>query len=303
MIEPFKPGDAFPAAVGSVPIAEFQAAQGSWESSFWSGDAAIPSNHHGDSVETFSHSGSRGTAGTAVSARPAGVPLILVIEDDKDIVEILAAYLTKAGMKVASAGDGEDGLAKARQLRPDLVLLDVQLPLRDGWQVLAELRLRRMPPVIMLTAMDKDMDKLLGLRVGADDYVVKPFNPDEVVARVQAVLRRSTAGTDAGPAPVVRVDEFEIDTESHEVSIRAGRKRHVLSLTLTEFRLLHALAQSPRKVFTRQELLLGCLPEGDTQTRTVDSHVSKLRKKLEAVGVSDVPGGVRGVGYRFRGEG
>ena len=254
-------------------------------------------------METISHSGTRGAAGHPGSTQPAGTPLILVIEDDKDIVEILTGYLSKAGMKVAWAGDGEEGLAKARQLRPDLVLLDVQLPRRDGWQVLAELRLRRMPPVIMLTAMDKDMDKLLGLRVGADDYVVKPFNPDEVVARVQAVLRRSNGGAESGPVPVVRVDEFEIDTESHEVSVRIGRKRHVLSLTVTEFKLLHVLAQSPRKVFSRQELLMSCLPEGDSQTRTVDSHVSKLRKKLDGLGVKDVPGGVRGVGYRFRGEG
>lgn len=254
-------------------------------------------------METVPRSGNRGAAPGAPAGGVPAVPLVLVVEDDKDIVDILSAYLIRAGMRVAWSGDGEDALAKARQLKPDLVLLDVQLPRKDGWQVLAELRLRLQPPVIMLTAMDKDMDKLLGLRVGADDYVVKPFNPDEVVARVQAVLRRCSGSGSSERTPVVRVDEFEIDTESHEVAVRAGRKRHILSLTLTEFRLLHALAQSPRRVFSREELLVSCLPEGDTQIRTVDSHISKLRKKLETIAVKDVPGGVRGVGYRFRGEG
>lgn len=125
--------------------------------------------------------------------RQARSPLVLIAEDEGDIADILSAYLGRSGLRSARAVDGESALALHRQLRPDLVLLDVQMPKLDGWQVLTELRRRGNTPVIMLTALDQDVDKLTGLRVGADDYVVKPFNPAEVIARVQAVLRRSAA--------------------------------------------------------------------------------------------------------------
>ena len=173
------------------------------------------------------------------------------------------------------------------------------MPRMDGWQVLSEIRHRGSTPVIMLTALDQDLDKLTGLRIGADDYVVKPFNPAEVVARTQAVLRRASQAEHEVPS-VLRVDGFEIDLEHHEASVRIGRRQHALALTLTEFKLLAYLARAPRRVFTRDELLHACLPEGDTLERTVDSHISKLRKKLENLGVEGVPHGVRGVGYKFR---
>ncbi len=184
-------------------------------------------------------------------------------------------------------------------LKPDLVLLDVQMPLADGWQVLSELRHRGSTPVIMLTALDQDIDKLMGLRIGADDYVVKPFNPAEVVARVQAVLRRARTASETETSRVLRVPPFEIDLDQHEAVVQSGNARHVLSLTLTEYRILAQLARYPKRVFSRAELLSTCLPEGDALERTVDSHVSKLRKKLEECGVSGVPTGVRGVGYRL----
>mgnify|MGYP003601007371 FL=1 len=172
------------------------------------------------------------------------------------------------------------------------------MPQLDGWQVLSEIRARGDTPVIMLTALDQDLDKLMGLRMGADDYVVKPFNPAEVVARVQAVLRRTKAATPA-TARVLRVGPFQIDLESHEASIFRDDGQQRLDLTLTEFKLLASLMRAPKRVFSRAELLTHCLPEGDTQERTVDSHISKLRKKFEAHGIQGVPASVWGVGYRF----
>ncbi len=124
-------------------------------------------------------------------ARTRQAPLVLIAEDEREIADILGAYLARSGLRSARAADGEAALASHRQLRPDLVLLDMQMPKLDGWQVLSELRRRGNTPVIMLTALDQDVDKLTGLRVGADDYVAKPFNPAEIVARIQAVLRRS----------------------------------------------------------------------------------------------------------------
>jgi len=225
--------------------------------------------------------------------------LVLIAEDEPEIADILIAYLARSGLRAIHAADGRRALELHRTHKPDLVLLDVQMPRMDGWQVLAEIRHRGSTPVIMLTALDQDLDKLTGLRIGADDYVVKPFNPAEVVARTQAVLRR-TLNAEHEMQSVLRVDGFEIDLEHHEASVRIGQRQHPLALTLSEFKLLAHLARAPRRVFTRGELLHACLPEGDTLERTVDSHVSKLRKKLETLGVEGVPHGVRGVGYKFR---
>lgn len=234
------------------------------------------------------------------SAAPAQA-LVLIAEDEPEIAEILSAYLQRSGLRTRQAGDGREALAMHRALKPDLLLLDVQMPQLDGWQVLGEIRARGDTPVIMLTALDQDLDKLMGLRMGADDYVVKPFNPAEVVARVQAVLRRSQAAKQT-MARVLRVGPFQIDLESHEASICRDEGQQVLDLTLTEFKLLASLMRAPKRVFSRAELLTHCLPEGDTQERTVDSHISKLRKKLEAQGIQGVPASVWGVGYRFGGD-
>ncbi|BCA30469.1 DNA-binding response regulator [Metapseudomonas otitidis] len=233
-------------------------------------------------------------------SKPADA-LILIAEDEVEIAEILAAYLQRSGLRTVHARDGQDALARHHNQKPDLVLLDVQMPLLDGWQVLSEIRHRGDTPVILLTALDQDIDKLTGLRIGADDYVVKPFNPAEVVARVQAVLRRAKA-TRAEGSRVLSVGAFRIDLDNHEASVECAGQRHLLDLTLTEFKLLTSLMRAPRRVFSRGELLEACLPEGDTQERTVDSHISKLRKKLELLGIQGVPTSVRGVGYRFGGE-
>ncbi|MDT7052021.1 MULTISPECIES: response regulator [Enterobacterales] len=225
-------------------------------------------------------------------------PLILIAEDEADIADILSGYLLNSGLKCVIASDGRQALELHVKLKPDLVLLDVQMPFIDGWKVLSEIRHLGNTPVIMLTAMDQDLDKLMGLRMGADDYVVKPFNPAEVTARVLAVLRRTSSERSQIEANTLQVPPFYIDLDSYEVYVD-GTERKNLMLTMTEFKLLVQLARSPKRVFSRAELLENCLPESDALERTVDSHISKLRKKLELLGIQGIPFGLRGAGYRL----
>ncbi|PWC33358.1 response regulator [Azospirillum sp. TSO35-2] len=223
--------------------------------------------------------------------------LILIAEDEDEIADIIRAYLEREGFRTVHAANGEVALSLHRALKPDLVLLDVSMPRLDGWQVLSAIRHHDMTPVIMVTALDQDIDKLQALRIGADDYVVKPFNPVEVVARTKAVLRR-TAGDRAGG--MLRVGPVEIDQEGHDARVtQPGAEMRHLPLTLTEFRILVHMARSPGRVFSRGELVDACLPGADALDRTVDSHVSKLRRKLEEAGVPGMPESVRGVGYRL----
>ena len=222
--------------------------------------------------------------------------LVLIAEDDDEISAILDAYLVREGFRTVQARDGRAALDIHLALKPDLVLLDVTMPRLDGWEVLAELRRRGNTPAIMITALDKDIDRLQGLRIGADDYVVKPFNPIEVVARAKAVLRRSGLATAAG---ILRVGDLAIDLDAYQVSLGAGAEAIRLALTLTEFRILAHMARSPARVFTRSELVDACLPGSDALDRTVDSHVSKLRRKLEQAGAIGLLPGVRGIGYRL----
>jgi two-component system response regulator AdeR len=236
-----------------------------------------------------------------VSPASPATALVLIAEDEAEIADILIAYLQRSGLRTQHASDGQQALAMHQALKPDLLLLDVQMPIVDGWKVLSEIRSRGDTPVIMLTALDQDIDKLMGLRLGADDYVVKPFNPAEVVARVQAVLRRTRTSAPAA-TQMLRIGAFQIDLDSHEASVQRDGQQHTLDLTLTEFKLLACLMRAPKRAFSRAELLESCLPEGDTQERTVDSHVSKLRKKLEALDIQGVPASVWGVGYRFGAE-
>lgn len=227
--------------------------------------------------------------------------LVLVAEDEPEIADILLSYLQRSGLRTQHAADGQQALAMHQTSKPDLILLDVQMPQLDGWQVLNQIRARSDTPVIMLTALDQDLDKVMGLRLGADDYVVKPFNPAEVVARVQAVLRRTRPSIAANPQ-TLRAGVFQIDLDSHEASVYIADEKRILDLTLTEFKLLACLMRTPNRVFSREELLVNCLPEGDSQERTVDSHISKLRKKLELLDIQGVPLSVWGVGYRFGGD-
>ncbi len=222
--------------------------------------------------------------------------LVLIAEDDDEISAILDAYLVREGFRTVQARDGRAALDIHLALKPDLVLLDVTMPRLDGWEVLAELRRRGNTPAIMITALDKDIDRLQGLRIGADDYVVKPFNPIEVVARAKAVLRRSGLATAAG---ILRVGDLAIDLDAYQASLGAGAEAIRLALTLNEFRILAHMARSPARVFTRSELVDACLPGSDALDRTVDSHVSKLRRKLEQAGAIGLLPGVRGIGYRL----
>ncbi|MBE3024373.1 DNA-binding response regulator [Janthinobacterium sp. BJB1] len=228
--------------------------------------------------------------------------LILIAEDEPQIARILAGYLERDGYRTAFALDGQEALQQHLALAPDLLLLDVQMPRLDGWAVLAEVRRRGETPVIMLTARDQDADKLAALRVGADDYIIKPFNPAEVVARVAAVLRRSRVRHHPVGGQRLRCGPIDIDQETYVASVLREGAPVPLSLTLTEFRLLAHLARTPRRVCSRLELLESCMPESNSLERTVDSHVSKLRKKLEEAGVMNMPASLRGVGYRLESD-
>lgn len=216
------------------------------------------------------------------------------MEDEPQISEVLRAYLERDGCRVVGASDGETALIHHTALSPDIVILDVRLPRRDGFEVLAELRRRGSTPVIMATAMAEDIDKLSALRMGADDYVVKPYNAHEVVARVRAVLRR-TQGVLA--TAVIRAGPLEVDADSMQV--RRSDDGRVLNVTLTEFRILAHMGRAPRRAFNRAELIDACFGGSQALERTVDSHISKLRRKLESHGFRDILVGVRGVGYRL----
>lgn len=240
---------------------------------------------------------------------PRTGPLVLVVEDEPRIAEVLEAYLHRDGFRTARAADGPAAVALHRDLRPDLVLLDVLLPGFDGFEVLRRIGAERATPVIMVTARDEDVDKLVGLRMGADDYVVKPFSPPEVVARVHAVLRRAapaapptatsataTAPTASGPERLV-LGDLVVDVAATTATV-AGTP---LDLTATEYRLLEHLARAPRRTFSRAQLLDAALPESAALERVVDAHLGNLRRKLAAAGAPEVIETVRGLGYRLRG--
>ncbi len=222
--------------------------------------------------------------------------LILIADDEGEIVEILDAYMRREGFRTVAASDGQQAIDLHASLKPDMVLLDVRMPVRDGWDVLGELRRRGETPVIMVTALDQDLDKLQALRIGADDYIVKPFKPIEVVARVHAILRRSVGAADA---KVLRVGPLEIQLENYLAAIFTPDGKRRLDLTLTEFRILAHMARIPLRVFTRLEIMEACFPNQDVLERTIDSHVSHLRRKLESAGAAGLLTNVRGVGYRL----
>ncbi|MCG8442175.1 MAG: response regulator [Caulobacterales bacterium] len=224
--------------------------------------------------------------------------LILVAEDEANIAEIIVSYLERAGLRAVTARDGEIAIAQHRLLNPDLVLLDVKLPKRDGVDVLRTLRQYAQTPVIMVTAMAEDLEKISALRLGADDYVVKPFNPLELVERVKAVLRRADAA--GGPARILRAGVVEIDPNKHAVFVVEGSERSLVALTPTEYTLIAHMGGAPQRAYARSELVDACLPEGEALERTIDSHVSNARRKLEAAGARGYLEAVRGIGYRLQ---
>jgi two-component system, OmpR family, alkaline phosphatase synthesis response regulator PhoP len=225
---------------------------------------------------------------------------ILVVDDDKEIVRIIRAYLEKAGYSVATAYDGETALHIIRSDRPDLVVLDLMLPDRDGWDITRIVRsdpALAATPIVMLTARVEGEDRVQGLDLGADDYIPKPFNPHEVVARVRAVLRR--ANQDFGPSHIIQIGPLLLDADRHEVQL-AGKP---IELTPTEFDLLKTLMEYPGHAFTRQSLIekgLGYNYEG--MERTLDSHIRNLRRKIEPDPAEPTYiKTVFGVGYRMQG--
>ena len=221
---------------------------------------------------------------------------VLVVEDDKNIQELLRLYLEKEGYAVTTASDGGQGLTKFRSIRPDLVLLDVMMPVMDGWAVCRAIRAESQTPVIMLTAKGELDDKVAGLKSGADDYVTKPFEMREVLARIEAVLRRTDRCPDTQKSRRLTFDKLIIDMDAFELIVD-GKK---VDTPPKEMELLFYLASSPNRVYTRNQLLdevWGFDYFGDS--RTVDVHVKRLREKLEGVSESWTLKTVWGVGYKF----
>ena len=223
------------------------------------------------------------------------MPTILVIEDETELVKVLRDYLKKAGYEVETAYRGDSGLSLWERIRPDLVLLDLNLPGMDGLEVAREIRRRDNTPIIMLTARVEEVDQLLGLELGADDYITKPFSPRIVVSKVRAVLRRTTST--AEPRKLLRIANILIDLDAHEVT----RNEEAIDLTPTEFNILVTLAEQPGRAFTRLQLLE--MAQGTTYEgyeRTIDAHIKNLRAKLEPDPKKPrYIETVFGVGYRF----
>ncbi len=222
---------------------------------------------------------------------------VLVVEDDKNIAELLQMYLEKEGYAVTVAHDGGAGLSKFRAIKPDLVLLDVMMPVMDGWSVCKAIRTESQTPIIMLTAKGETDDKVTGLKTGADDYITKPFEMKEVLARIEAVLRRSGSGVATKKnARRLTFDKLIIDMDAFELTVD-GKK---VDTPPKEMELLFHLASSPNRVYTRNQLLdevWGFDYFGDS--RTVDVHVKRLREKLEGVSDQWSVKTVWGVGYKF----
>ena len=220
---------------------------------------------------------------------------VLIVEDETNIAELLHLYLEKEGFDTAVAGDGGKGVELYRRLKPDLVLLDLMLPVLDGWGVLRAIRQDGKTPVIMLTAKGETQDKVAGLEGGADDYIVKPFEMKEVLARIHAVLRRFGGEEDSGEKKLT-FDKLVINLDSYELLVDGKR----VDTPPKELELLYHLAASPNRVFTRNQLLdevWGFDYFGDS--RTVDVHIKRLREKLEGVSDQWSLKTVWGVGYKF----
>ncbi|HTP11028.1 MAG TPA: response regulator transcription factor [Anaerolineae bacterium] len=220
---------------------------------------------------------------------------ILVVDDELDIVKVVRAYLEQSGFRVTSASDGEQALATFRYERPDLIVLDLNLPKRDGLDVCRVIRRESNVPIIMLTARVEETDRLIGLEIGADDYIVKPFSPREVAARVRTVLRRSTSAPEQ--PSLITVGALSIDPLKHEVQLQ-GRS---IDLTPSEFNILLAMASQPGRAFSRMDLLDAAQGESyEGYERSIDVHIKNLRQKL-----GDEPRDptyiltVYGVGYKF----
>ena len=221
---------------------------------------------------------------------------ILIVDDDENICELLRLYLEKDGFETIVANDGEQAVQFASKYSPDLILLDIMLPKLDGWQVCREIRKTSETPIIMLTAKGETFDKILGLELGADDYVSKPFDTKEVIARIKAVLRRSHENDKDSQVNEVRYDKLRINLTNYELEVNGVK----IDTPPKELELIYHLASNPNRVYTRDQLLdevWGFDYYGDS--RTVDVHVKRLREKLENVSDQWCLKTVWGVGYKF----
>lgn len=220
---------------------------------------------------------------------------ILIVEDDPNIADLIRIYLEKDGFETVIAADGGQGVLKFRETQPDLILLDIMLPVMDGWSVCAEIRRTDRTPIIMLTALEETEDKVRGLNGGADDYITKPFEMKELLARVHAVLRRFEEDSPEN-GRILHFDKLEINLSAYELIVD-GEK---IDTPPKEMQLLYHLASSPNRVFTRNQLLdevWGFDYLGDS--RTVDVHIKRLREKLEGVSDQWALSTVWGIGYKF----
>lgn len=219
---------------------------------------------------------------------------VLVVEDEEKLARLLVDYLQQSGFVTLIIADGAEVVALVRQQAPDLILLDIMLPGRDGLEICREIRTFSSVPIIMITARIEEIDRLLGLELGADDYICKPFSPREVVARVKAVLRRSDK------AAAIRVTGLQLDETRYKATLDGTE----LDLTAVEFKLLQFLADSPGRIYNRQQLMDRIYPdERIVSDRTIDSHIKKLRKKIADVSTAtELIHSVYGVGYKFDGE-
>ncbi len=222
---------------------------------------------------------------------------ILLVEDEEMLSLTMAAYLTREGFEVEPVRDGALVMQAFHRIHPDLVLLDLMLPNVDGITLCRQIREVSQVPVIMLTARVDEVDRLLGLEIGADDYICKPYSPREVVARVKAVLRRYLVGLAAGSGPLIAASPLGIDEDAMEASWRGTD----LELTAIEFRLLRTMAAQPRRVFSREQLMQRIYSDDRiVSDRTIDSHITKLRRKLAGTGEpEEVIRSVYGAGYKF----
>lgn len=220
-------------------------------------------------------------------------PRILIVEDEPKLAALVADYLTSTHYQTQIIADGRAVVPAVKAWTPDLILLDLMLPGRDGLDVCRDLRTFTDIPIVMLTARVEEVDRLLGLELGADDYICKPYSPREVVARIKAILRRTQRGPQAGAPSALVMDEAQF---------HASLNGRPLDLTLVEFRLLHRLSAAPGRVFSRQQLLNSLYEDHRVVTdRTVDSHIKNLRRKLlQASPDHDPIESIYGVGYRFQ---
>ncbi len=223
---------------------------------------------------------------------------ILVVDDDPHIVDVIGFALEKAGHHATSAKDGAEAIKAFHAQSPDLIILDVGLPEMDGLEVCRQLRKTSEVPILFLSARDEEIDRILGLEIGGDDYVTKPFSPRELVARIGVILKRTNNAASFPPADTMQLGKGELSLDAEHHSAKFGA--HTLSLTALEFAILQTLLSRPRMAFSREQILNAAYPDNlHVSDRTIDSHIRNIRAKLKKVGCDNVVETVHGIGFRL----